>query len=554
MIVSRLPLRLVAASLAAPALAAFAAVVGVTPVDAQDFVPWYSGSPYSSREFRPRHTARAERNDDEDRDAKSKRREAGVKDGTDKVAKTAAGPLFGVISLSDQRISIYNSDGLVAKSIISTGMTGHRTPTGIFTIIGRERYHSSNIYSGAPMPYMQRLTWSGVAIHLGVVPGYPASHGCVRLPSGFAQQLWGMTKIGERVVVSPHEVAPAEFSHALLPTPKFQPAPLVASDDTQAVTTDAAAPAPVGLTQVATTNSTIAVPLTPTPPAPRLLNPIEYAQALGAKATADARAAAKVVKDAVATASAKSADARKAVVDSRMAESARVKAENKVVAAAKSLDAASTPEAKANAEAAKAAAEADLQEAAKKAEEASAAEAAKRAEALDAQRAWREATASVEAAEQAGKEAKRRASPVSVLISKKDKRVYVRQGLRPLLDAPAVFRDPEIPLGTHVYIAAAAQQDGTSLRWTVVSMPSPAAGPAVTVGRGNKKASREEKVSPAPKAATPAEALERVELPKEVIEQIAQLLWLGGSLIITDQPLSSETSDVGTDLVVTMRY
>ena len=99
-----------------------------------------------------------------------------------------SGPLFAVLSLSDQRISVYNSDGVVTRSRVSTGMPGHRTPAGIFTIIGRERYHHSNIYSGAPMPYMQRITWSGIAMHLGVVPGYPASHGCIRLPAGSAER------------------------------------------------------------------------------------------------------------------------------------------------------------------------------------------------------------------------------------------------------------------------------------------------------------------------------------------------------------------------------
>ena len=85
-------------------------------------------------------------------------------------------PLFAVISIADQHVSIYNNQGLVARSAVSTGMAGHATPKGVFTIIGRERFHSSNIYSGAPMPFMQRITWSGIAMHLGVVPGHPASH------------------------------------------------------------------------------------------------------------------------------------------------------------------------------------------------------------------------------------------------------------------------------------------------------------------------------------------------------------------------------------------
>src|SRR5262249_44706135 len=151
------------------------------------------------------------------------------------------GPLFAILSLSDQHISVYNSRGFVTRSKVSTGMPGHRTPIGIFTIIGRERYHSSNIYSGAPMPFMQRITWSGVAMHLGVVPGYPASHGCIRLPVGSAQRLWGLTKIGERVVIAPHEIAPSEFAHPRLPVPKMRPSPIPLAENVLAKATEVAA-------------------------------------------------------------------------------------------------------------------------------------------------------------------------------------------------------------------------------------------------------------------------------------------------------------------------
>ena len=150
------------------------------------------------------------------------------------MTRSPLGRYFAILSLSNQHISIYGNGGLVTRSKVSTGMAGHRTPTGIFSIIGRERWHRSNIYSGAPMPFMQRITWSGVALHLGVVPGYPASHGCIRLPSGFAQQLWGMTKIGERVVISPQEVTPVEMANPLLPVPKMQPASALATENTLA--------------------------------------------------------------------------------------------------------------------------------------------------------------------------------------------------------------------------------------------------------------------------------------------------------------------------------
>ena len=98
---------------------------------------------------------------------------------------------------------------------------------GVFSIIQKHKMHHSNIYSGAPMPYMQRITWSGVAMHQGVLPGYPASHGCIRMPMAFAQKMWVWTRMGARVVITPGEITPAAFSHPLLVTQKAVP---VASD------------------------------------------------------------------------------------------------------------------------------------------------------------------------------------------------------------------------------------------------------------------------------------------------------------------------------------
>src|SRR5262249_39401560 len=94
------------------------------------------------------------------------------------------------------------------------------------SIIQKHRMHHSNIYSGAPMPYMQRITWSGVAMHQGVLPGYPASHGCIRMPEAFAVKMWNWTKMGARVLVTPGEMTPAPFSHPLLVTQKVAPQPI----------------------------------------------------------------------------------------------------------------------------------------------------------------------------------------------------------------------------------------------------------------------------------------------------------------------------------------
>src|ERR1051325_5183063 len=138
------------------------------------------------------------------------------------------------VSISKQQLTLFDRGEPVAHAPVSTGMAGHLTPTGIFAVIGKEVFHRSNIYSGAPMPYMQRITWSGVALHAGVLPGYPASHGCIRMPHEFAVKLFGLTRMGARVLVLPHEVPPVAFENAKLftrakPTDK---------------TAEAAAPAP----------------------------------------------------------------------------------------------------------------------------------------------------------------------------------------------------------------------------------------------------------------------------------------------------------------------
>src|SRR3977135_2868623 len=102
-------------------------------------------------------------------------------------------------------------------------MAGHLTPTGIFSIIEKEVFHRSNIYSGAPMPFMQRITWSGVAMHLGVLPGYPASHGCIRMPAEFAARLWSTTKMGARVIITRRGVTPQQIADARLFAKKQKP-------------------------------------------------------------------------------------------------------------------------------------------------------------------------------------------------------------------------------------------------------------------------------------------------------------------------------------------
>lgn len=155
--------------------------------------------------------------------------------------KKPVGPLLIAVSIDKQQLKIYDANGLFAESKVSTGKVGHSTPRGVFSVIQKNKWHRSNLYSDAPMPYMQRITWSGVALHAGIVPGYPASHGCIRLPAAFAPQLWNWTRLGARVVITHGEVAPMSIAHpqliAQLPDKPAapEPAPAQAAAPAQAV-------------------------------------------------------------------------------------------------------------------------------------------------------------------------------------------------------------------------------------------------------------------------------------------------------------------------------
>lgn len=136
-------------------------------------------------------------------------------------ALAADGPLQIYVSKADQTLTVYDGDVVVATSKVSTGKPGHTTPSGIFSILEKRKYHESNLYSNAPMPFMQRLTWSGIALHEGKVPNHPASHGCVRLPNGFAKSLFQMTERGAHVIITDDPVAPRPMTHANLFTPRL---------------------------------------------------------------------------------------------------------------------------------------------------------------------------------------------------------------------------------------------------------------------------------------------------------------------------------------------
>ena len=137
------------------------------------------------------------------------------------------GPVSIVISLPQQRAFVYRDGQLIGVSTVSTGSEGRETPVGEFTILQKKTFHRSNLYSNAPMPYMQRLTWDGIALHAGHLPGYPASHGCIRLPKEFARQLYDITEMGGHVSVVDDYIddsAPARFA---------EPAPVLTADATR---------------------------------------------------------------------------------------------------------------------------------------------------------------------------------------------------------------------------------------------------------------------------------------------------------------------------------
>jgi lipoprotein-anchoring transpeptidase ErfK/SrfK len=113
------------------------------------------------------------------------------------------GPMMAVVRLAEQKVYVYRNDALIGVSTVSTGSRKRRTPTGIFTVLNKSRFHRSKKYNNAPMPYAQWLTSKGIAMHAGKLPGYPASHGCIRMPSQFARFLFESSPVGMRVVITP---------------------------------------------------------------------------------------------------------------------------------------------------------------------------------------------------------------------------------------------------------------------------------------------------------------------------------------------------------------
>ena len=504
-----------------------------------------------------------------------------LKKSKNKEAKKSApqGAVYAIVSLADQHVTVYDSTGRIAQSRISTGMPGHPTPIGLFSIIGKERWHRSNIYSGAPMPFMQRITWSGVAMHLGVVPGYPASHGCIRLPDGFAQQFWGMTQIGSRVVVARRDTTAVEISSTFLPVPKLRPAPEVLPGSQQS-SLPSSPPMKLASISEASPISGEAQETPPGPPtAPKLLNPIEYAKALKERALASKAATDQAAKDARRAAQAAGVQAHQATDDVNKAEIDLRAAEAKLAALdaqaptataaappatppdatqAVRTRAAPSPAAMPGAPAADAAAEAasatpgtgaqvDTDRARAALLEAQSREATKRQGAFAAVQTWKDAVAARELAADTVKEAERRMKPASVLFSKKEGRVFIRQDRKEVYEASISFKDPDRSIGTHLFIAVNGDADG-KMKWSAISVPSD--DPRRKRSKNDKNA--DPAPAPAPQADTASVALDRVEVADNVRERIAELVWVGAQVIVTDNARSDEMDD-DTDIIVSTR-
>ncbi len=474
-----------------------------------------------------------------------------------------AGPLFFVISTNKQHISVYGSNGLYARSPVSTGRPDHPTPHGIFSIIGKERYHHSNIYSGAPMPYMQRITWSGVAMHEGVLPGYAASHGCVRMPGEFARRLFGYTQGNERVVISHQDVVPASISHPRLFVPKLTEAPgsgNIASGSAQMLHNA------IAVTELSRGNEgaeklEVAVKPDASDAKPaggkKLLNPFEFAKAMRARAAKEASDASAALSSARSAIEAKAREVREAVVAVRKAEIALANAKGRFESADRQGKNASAGEESNAAAAAKEEAGAKVAEAEAALSSTRGVKAEKEQDAANSLKAYNDADYARRAAANAIKSWNRRLAPLSIFVSRKTQRLYIRQGFTKVFDVPVTIREPEKPLGTHLFMAMPEQQgapDAASvLHWLVITIPDASTGTGEEPARRRRRHSDDDD---APRAALPAasasEALDRIEVPGEVREKVSEMLWAGSSLIVSDKAMSGETGEY-TDFVILTR-
>jgi lipoprotein-anchoring transpeptidase ErfK/SrfK len=489
-----------------------------------------------------------------------------------------SGPLVLVISINKQTVTVYDDGRQIAKSPISSGTSSNPSPTGIFSILEKNRTHYSNLYGGAPMPFMQRITNSGVAMHAGDLPGYPASHGCIRLPYSFARSLFGITDVGARVIISNEDLTPAEFNSPRLIAPlppdtmaqngADGPVPTAASG-TQGEFSNilAVSPAAAEGADKPRTRGTAAIARA----AERDRLAAAIVEAENAKQAADdqAKAAATAVQDAkevirkerteegrlaeLVRKAAKAADGAAGGFTSLTAKMAKIditkidatelekQSAEEVAEETKMLDAADA------AVAAKRTAHAQAAKAKQAVADAAALEKARRVAVDDVQHAQTVVAIAKDALVAADALEARKDYPVSVFISAKTGRLVAKLGFVQVLDVPVTIAEPGKPLGTHVLTATAFTDGEKALRWNSVTWK-----PSETAQYSRRKKRRHEDEAPVQAAghdADAANALERIEVPKETAEQLAELMKPGSSFIISDYGLSRETS-ARTEFVV----
>ena len=432
------------------------------------------------------------------------------------------------VSIADQRLTLYDKGVPVDHAPVSTGMAGHATPMGVFSVLQKEVFHRSNIYSGAPMPFMQRITWSGIAMHAGVLPGYPASHGCIRMPTAFAIKLFGLTERGARVLVTRGEVRPVPFADAHLFT-RPQPVAQKAELDTPA--------AP--LVRTAQSQSVVSDAVVDAMPAKAEAKP-EMKAADAPKAAAAAEAA-KYAPGKPAAAS------EPATADGQSGEGATgstVVVTPVPITPAQPIETRSTFTLHGAPTADAAAAPAEVTPAPAPVAPQSPAAAQPAAPAAPVKQATLEFY---------GPEQPLRPGPITVFVSRKEAKLYIRKGFQPVFNAPVTIAQPELPLGTHVFSAIDAKADGVGFDWTVVTVPGEAKKTETKVTRDRKGHETRKTVEVAvPATTTAAEALARIEIPPYALERISSLMSAGATLIVSDQGVSGETG-TDTDIIVTMR-
>jgi len=484
----------------------------------------------------------------------------------EKVPTKPQGPLIIAISIDRQNLRIFDAKGFYAETPISTGMRGHPTPMGVFSVIQKHKFHHSNIYSDAPMPYMQRITWSGVAMHAGVLPGYPASHGCIRMPMAFAIKMWNWTRMGARVVVTPGEMTPASFSHPLLAAQKVAPQPITEPlvDAPFAPKSEKTSEAD---TSIKPAISAASLELRSTVGhgdggRPDIAGPAASMPLRDPTRTADARAALPPTKASVTMSDA----ALPSNASPREKASAATNGTPSIItdavsdASDKDGKAAKTkPEAKANDAKAEASKPDALKSGAKPGENVKAAvteispsvpvtEQQTRVPEL-ANDASKPAAATVVAPKPTGQ--------VSVFISRKDSKLYARQNFAPLFEVPIAIAPSERPLGTHVFTAQVDKADANVLHWSVVSLPAPSRyaerrDEDERVSRRRRLAGAVE-VKAVPVPDSPTEALDRLTIPADAMARITEALSTGGSIIVSDQGIAAGETGEGTDFIVSLR-